>query len=272
MRLVDYLKNHISCIKRSFKTRPKDFIAVFAMDILYLICLAMVISLTIVFTKMSIYSFSTDDKDLNMMYGYAEKIKEGKITGELAQEAKENALTVKSKMLLIISKAAAVILASLIIFSLLTALIKGFIWSRITKQKFDKAYFKRYLLFIVIIIACLLLISIASFFLLKDIITAFLMIIIIVFSIYLSIVFSIFYKKEKRMKELIKKTLSISFKRIHFFILPFLTTLIVLCLTIIIFSNINRLNPMLPYITILFPLAVLTLSKFYLYQTSKTIK
>jgi len=166
-----------------------------------------------------------------------------------------------------------VALAAYLVALFFLSLFKGLIWSQILKQKFDRAFFRKfvqlnYILWMAGLLALILLLRLIK----METLVIYLSIGMALFFYILLNTYSLFDKKESVWK-ILKNGLRTSAIRIHLFIVPYLIIFAVGLLVYWIVSMLIRYLPPVPFLAVtigaLFLLAVMVWVRFYIYENIK---
>lgn len=107
-----------------------------------------------------------------------------------------------------------------IVILLIWCLFKGLIWNQIFNKKFTFKFYKKFLLVNLLWVVIWLIPIVLFFIFVKQNVLVYLLIIVFILMIYLSYILYIESIKQKKIKEIIKETFRIGFKKIYYFIIP----------------------------------------------------
>jgi len=267
-----------SCYKLSFTSLKKNFISLFSAELVFVvIVLAILFSSTAIMASLKpVETLSSNSAKLMRFFSSATAggqidlaAMEDKETLDEFEVFKKNLIRILAYTLIIWIFVFMLILSG---FSFLTY----FIWSKLSKQRIKWLGFKRFLLIDLIFIAVLLLLTVIFFAFVKLRIIAFLLALVIFIQLYLIMIIKLGFDSKKTIFQNILLGFR-SFTKIHYFIIPFLlsllTYLIVLQVVRIIqlITQTTNLDLLLVLVTIV-TLAFLAWFLNYIYIIIKSIR
>ena len=269
--MAAYAERIAKPLMQSISSLDRRFFPMLAYDILFLL-VAIAVALGAV---TAIDRAATAHQDIflrtNIVMGQLQQSATPQDTAALTEEATD---IQKSFRNLFISTGLIVFVAYLVLVFFLS-LFKGLIWSQILKQKFDRAFFRKfvqlnYILWMAGLLALILLLRLIK----METLVIYLSIGMALFFYILLNTYSLFDKKESVWK-ILKNGLRTSAIRIHRFIVPYLIIFAVGLLVYWIVSMLIRYLPPVPFLAVtvgaLFLLAVMVWVRFYIYENVKNM-
>lgn len=263
-KFYTYFKKPVLLSIRTFK-EWKLLIKGISIDILTWSSIALIIFLAVKFVNWNFSFFGQMESLVNLAQGVVQ-------TGNpaLQQELAANSGNIRNAIMF--SGIGIIVAYLLAILSI--GYFQGLLYSKFTKQKFDKKYIKKFLILNLVLFLSLTFLIILTIITMKDKAAAYTIIFLFLLFSYLALIsFSLFAREEKILK-MIKLSLRFAFKKVYLFFTPFVIayTFIIFLFFIVGFSRPILSEKILAFVYASIIIVFITWLKFFSVKVVESVK